>query len=125
MSQGLELLLLFLVLPFLVAGAVIWYISWRSRDEPPPVRTSDVLATGDVGRAEILAVKSMGGFLDTRPMVRVDLRITMDGGDAPFDLQVTQSIPRYALRDVAEGNVTEVRVTPDRQHAAIVLASAE
>ena len=120
MSQGLLLILLFLVLPFLVAGGVIAFISWRSDGGPPPVRTSDVLATGDVGQAEVLAVKNMGGFMDPRPMIRVSLRVTMSEG-APFDLEVTQSIPRPFLGDVAPGNVTEVRVTPDRQTGAIVL----
>jgi len=122
MTQALALLLLFVVLPFAVAGGVIGFVSWRSKDDPPPVRTSDILATGDPGEAEVLTVKAMGGFLDARPMVRMGLRVQA-GGATPFDLEVTQSIPRSSLRDIRPGVRVEVRVTPDRSRAAVVLAA--
>jgi len=121
MTQALALLLLFVVLPFVVAGGVIAFVSWRSKGGPAPVRTSDILATGDPGEAEVLTVKAMGGFLDARPMVRMGLRVQA-GGSAPFDLEVTQSIPRGSLRDIRPGVRVEVRVTPDRSRAAVVLA---
>jgi len=119
-SQALALLLLFVVLPFLVAGLVIAFVSWRSSGDPPPVRTSDVLATGEPGSAEVLTVKPMGGFLDPRPMVRMGLRIRVGASD-PFDLEVTQSIPRAHLRDIKPGETVEVRVTADHSVGAVLL----
>jgi hypothetical protein len=117
-TQAAALLVLFVVLPFVVAGLVIAFISWRSSSDPPPVRTSDILATGEPAEAEILAVKPLGGFLDTRPMVRFDLRI--DVQPSPVELQVTQSVPRALLRGIGVGDRVEVRVTPDRAAAAVV-----
>ena len=121
MSQALALLLLFVVLPFVVAGLVIAFVSWRASGGPPPIRTSEVLATGEAGSAEVLAVKPMGGFLDPRPMVRMDLRVRV-GATEEFELQVTQSIPRGRLRDIRPGETVEVRVTGDRSAGAVLLA---
>jgi hypothetical protein len=119
LTQGLELLALFVVLPFVVAVGVIWFVSWRADGQTPPVRTSEVLATGDEASGEIVNIKTFGGFLDTRPMVRFALRVTADG--EPFDLDVTQSIPRSTLRDLSRGDVVKLRVTRDRRAGAIVL----
>ena len=119
-TQALELLLLFVVLPFLVAGVVIAFVSWRAGGGPPPIRTSDVLAEGIPGRAEIVSIRSMGGFLDGRPMVRIGLRVTAPD-PAPFDLEITQSIPRGLLRDLSTGDVVDVRLTPDHGTGAVVL----
>jgi hypothetical protein len=116
LTQALELLALFVLLPFVVAAGVIWFISWRSRDQTPPVRTSDVLATGDAAQAEILAIKTFGGFLDARPMVRFTLRV--EGTDERLD--VTQSVPRHRLRELSKGDLVDVRLTPDHQNGAIV-----
>lgn len=115
----LPLVLLFVVLPLVVVGPVIWFVSWRSKDETPAVLTSDVLSAGEAAQAEIIAVKSHGGFLDTRPMVRFALRI--GGADGPFDLEIVQSVPRSMLRDLRPGTVVAVRVTADRASAAVVL----
>jgi hypothetical protein len=123
LTQGLELLALFVILPFVVAAGVIRFVSWRSREQTPPVRTSDVLATGQAASGEVLAIKNFGGFLDVRPMVRFTLRVA-DAGE-PFELEVTQSIPRPLLRDIATGDVVEIRLTPDHQNGAIVFAPAE
>jgi hypothetical protein len=120
-TQALELLLLFVVLPFVVAGLVIAFVSWRSSGEPPPIRTSEVLATGDPGSAQVVTVKPMGGFLDPRPMVRMGLRVRV-GATEEFDLEVTQSIPRGRLRDIKPGETVEVRVTGDRRTGAVLLA---
>lgn len=120
-SQAVALLFLFVVLPFFVGGAVLWFVSWRWRGAAPPLRTSDVLASGDAASAEVLSVKPVGGFFDVRPMVRLDLRVTADD-DAPFDVQVTQSIPRVLLSDLRVGDHVEVRVTRDRTAAAVVLS---
>jgi hypothetical protein len=121
-TQALELLVLFVVLPFVVAGLVIAFVSWRSGGGPPPIRTSEVLATGVPGQAEIVAIKAMTGFLDTRPMVRISLRVTAPG-PGPFDLEVTQSIPRSLLRDLTTGSVVDVRLTPDHTAGAVVLGT--
>jgi hypothetical protein len=123
-TQVQALVVLFVVLPFVVAAGVIAFISWRSSDGPPPVRTSDILATGDPGEAEVLAIRSFGGLLDTRPMVRLDLRVTT-AADPAFDLQVTQSLPRPYARALRVGDRVEVRVLPDRSAAAVVPASPE
>jgi len=119
MTQVQAVVLLFVVLPFIVAGAVIAFVNWRSSSGPAPVRTSTILATGEPGEAEVLAIRSFGGLLDTRPMVRVDLRVTSPGPGA-FDLQVTQSLPRPFARSLHVGDRVEVRVLPDRSAAAIV-----
>jgi hypothetical protein len=123
-TQVQALVVLFVVLPFVVAAGVIAFISWRSSDGPPPVRTSDILATGEPGEAEVLAIRSFGGLLDTRPMVRLDLRVTTAANPA-FDLQVTQSLPRPYARALRVGDRVEVRVLPDRSAAAVVPASPE
>jgi hypothetical protein len=123
-TQVQALVVLFVVLPFVVAAGVIAFVSWRSSDGPPPVRTSDILATGDPGEAEVLAIRSFGGLLDTRPMVRLDLRVTTAASPA-FDLQVTQSLPRPYARALRVGDRVEVRVLPDRSGAAVVPASSD
>ena len=119
MTQVQALVILFVILPFAVAGGVIWFVTWRSSGDPPPIRTSEVLARGEPGEAEVLAVRSFGGLLDTRPMVRLDLRITTAGRSA-FDLQVTQSFPRAYARTLGPGDHVEVRVTADGAAAAVV-----
>jgi hypothetical protein len=119
-SQSAALFFLFIVLPFFVGAAVLWFVSWRWRGATPPVRTSEVLATGDAADGEVLSVKPLGGFFDLRPMVRLGVRVTPpDGGS--FDLEVTQSIPRVLLKGLRTGDRVEVRVTPDRTVAAVVL----
>jgi hypothetical protein len=123
-TQVQALVVLFVLLPFVVAAGVIAFVSWRSSDGPPPVRTSDILATGERGDAEILAIRSFGGLLDTRPMVRLDLRVSTAGDDA-FDLQVTQSLPRPYARRLRVGDRVEVRILADRSAGAVVPAAPE
>ena len=124
MTQVQALVVLFVVLPFVVAGGVIAFVSWRSSADAPPVRTSTILSIGDPGDAEVLAIRSFGGLLDTRPMVRLDLRVSTPG-DAPFDLQVTQSFPRPYARALRVGDRVAVRVLPDRTAAAVIPATPE
>ena len=119
----MALVLLFVVLPFVVAGVVVAYIWWRSSGGPAPLRTSDVLATGEPAEAEVLSVKAMTGPLDVRPMVKMGLRISL-GGQPALELEVTQAMPRSRLRDLRPGDVVEVRVTADRAAAAVVLGPA-
>lgn len=119
-NQSKELLFLFVVLPFLVAGAVIAFVSWRSKNKPAPIRTSTILAEGQPAEAEVLSVRSLASsFLEVRPMVRFLLRVQA-GGDEPFDLEVVQSLPRAAVREFHAGDVIEVRVTPDHSAGAVV-----
>src|SRR5579864_3300781 len=123
MTQVQALVILFVLLPFAVAAGVIAFVNWRSSGDPPPIRTSDILASGDPGEAEILAVRSFGSLLDARPMVRLALRVTTPG-QPPFELQVTQSFSRAYARAVRPGDRVVVRVTPDRGAAAIVVGAA-
>jgi hypothetical protein len=118
-SQSQELLFLFVVLPFLVAGAVIAFVNWRWSGKPAPVRTSTILAEGEPAEAEIVSVRPLGSFLELRPMVRFLLRVRA-GSDEPFDLEVIQSLPRGAMRDFRAGEMVEVRLTPDHSAGAVV-----
>ncbi|HVM66998.1 MAG TPA: hypothetical protein VMU14_19175 [Acidimicrobiales bacterium] len=124
MTQVQALVLLFVVLPFVVAGGVIAFINWRSSSAPPPVRTSTILATGEAGDAVVLGIRSFGGLFDTRPMIRLDLRVTTAGA-GPFDLQVTQSLPRPFARALKVGDRVEVRVLPDHTAGAIVPSTTD
>ncbi len=119
-TQVQALVLLFVLLPFLVAAAVIAFVSWRSKGDPPPIRTSTILAEGYPAEAEVVAVKTLGGFLDMRPMVRFALRVNAGPGEAPFDLEVVQSLPADVARRIRAGDVLDVRVTADRSAGAVV-----
>jgi hypothetical protein len=118
--QSQALVLLFVVLPFLVAGVVIAFVAWRSSGGPPPIRTSAILASGRSAQAEVLSLKVMGTVVDMRPMVRFALRVDAGPDEAPFDLEVVQSLPRGVARDIKPGDVVEVRVTPDHSAGAVV-----
>jgi hypothetical protein len=120
LTQTQALLLLFVVLPFLVAAIVIPFVAWRSSGQPKPIRTSEILAHGTPAEAEILSVRPLGSILDLRPMVRFVLRVTAEPDYAPFELEVIQSLPRGAVRDFHQGERVEVRLTPDRSAGAVV-----
>lgn len=121
--------MLFVVLPFVLAAVVVPFVAWRHRDDPKPVLTSEILATGVRGHAEIVSVRSLGTVLDLKPMVRFVLRVTTDapapGGDdpgaEPFELEVVQSIPRSLVGVYRPGDRVEVRLTPDNSAGAVVL----
>ena len=121
LTKGQALLLLFVVLPFLVAGVVIAFVSWRWSGRPAPIRTSAILADGYPADAEVLAVRQLGNILDTRPMVRFSLRVNPGADEEPFELEVVQSLPRDAFRQIRPGQVVEVRLTADRSAGAVVL----
>lgn len=112
------LVLLFVVLPFAVAGLVLGFVSWRTSGDPAPPRTSDILRTGDAADAEILVVRNMGQILDVKPMVRVRLRVTPASAE-PFEIEVTQSFARDEMRALQVGRTVPVRVLADRSAAAI------
>jgi hypothetical protein len=123
LSASQALVLLFVFLPFAVAALVIPFVAWRHRGDPKPVLTSEILATGEVARAEILTVRSLGNILDLRPMVRFGLRVTAGTAEDPFELEVVQSIPRSLLGVYQAGDLVEVRITSDRSAGAVVLGS--
>lgn len=120
LSQNQALLLLFVVLPFVLAALVIPFVAWRHRGDPKPIRTSDILAHGRAGRAEVLSVRALGSILDMRPMVRFKLRVSADAGDPPFELEVVQSFPRSVVADFRAGDEVEIRLSEDRSAGAIV-----
>lgn len=121
--------MLFVLLPFALAALVIPFVAWRHRGDPKPVLTSEILATGVRGRAEIVSVRSLGSVVDLKPMVRFVLRVDAGGpgpdeaagaGGEPFDLEVVQSVPRSLVGVYRPGDRVEVRLTPDRSAGAVV-----
>jgi hypothetical protein len=120
LSPTQALVVLFVVLPFAVAAVVIPFVAWRNSGGPKPVLTSDILAHGVPARAQIVSVRPLGSFLELRPMVRFLLRVTAPADGAPFELEVIQSLPRYAVRDFQPGDQVEIRLTPDHTAGAVV-----
>jgi hypothetical protein len=93
---------------------------WRNSRGPRPVLTSEILAGGVRGEAEIVSVKTLGSILDVRPMVRFQLKVKASPEEPSFDLEVVQSLPRYVISEFRSGDVVEVRFTPDRTAGAVV-----
>jgi hypothetical protein len=124
LSQASGLLLLFVVLPFVVGGIVMGLVSWRSNSVAPAHRTSDLLEHGEPGRAEVLDLRTLGSFVDVRPMVafRLSVRPGLAGEETDtFELVVTQSIPRRLAAALQPGMVLEVRLSADHTAGAIVV----
>jgi hypothetical protein len=119
LSEAQALVVLFVFLPLALAAVVFPLVAWRSSGTPRPTLTSEILATGVPGEAEILATKVFGSIIDFRPMVRFRLMVRV-GGDEPFELEVFQSLPRGVVHALRPGDLVEVRVTPDRAAGAIV-----
>src|SRR5713101_4926676 len=95
-------------------------VSWRSSEPPAGTRTSELLATGEPASGEILDVRTTGGFLDARPMVQFLVRVRT--AEAPeLEIVVIQSVPRRMLAEMTPGTSVELRLSPDRAAAAIVL----
>jgi hypothetical protein len=124
LSGTAQLLLLFVVLPLAVAPVVVWIVARRAPELAPGLRTSELLRDGEPARAELLSWKDKGpSFLDRRPMVAFQLSVQPadQPGAEPFQLTVTQSVPRVLLKDFREGMTVDVRLSPDRSTGAIVL----
>lgn len=121
LSTTQALVVLFVLLPFALAGVVVPFVAWRHRNDPAPVRTSDILANGTRARAEIVSVRSLGTIVDLKPMVRFVLRVSASEGKPPFDLEVVQAIPRSLVGAYRPGDSVEVRLTPDHSAGAVVL----
>jgi hypothetical protein len=122
LSETQALVVLFVFLPFALALVIIPLVGWMSRNTPRPVLTSEILANGLEGQAEILAVRNMGTIVDVRPMVRFQLRVMPDAGPGVFDLEVVQAIPRQLVGELRVGDTVEVRLTADHSAGAIVWA---
>lgn len=114
------LVVLFVVLPFVLAAVIVPVVGWWSSRGPKPLLTSEILARGLPARAEILSVRPMGGFLDMKPMVRFTLRVSADQAEEPFELEVFQSLPRDLVRDFRVGDTVQIRLSEDRSAGAIV-----
>lgn len=122
LSQVQALVILFVVLPFVLAAIVVPLVAWRSSRGPQPVLTSDILAQGLPGSAEITAVRTLGSVLELRPMVRFNLLVRAEAGGPPFDLEVVQALPRGVIGRFRPGAVVEIRLTPDHSAGAVVWA---
>jgi hypothetical protein len=119
-SGTAALLLLFIVLPIVVAPIVIAIVARRSPVLPPGMRISELLEHGEPGDAELLEWENKGPFLfDSRPMVAFHLSVRCD--DEQFELDLTQSVPRQFVAGLSKGMMLDVRVSPDRTAGAIVL----
>jgi hypothetical protein len=111
---------LFVGLPILVGLVVMSIVHWRSEPVAPGMRTSELLATGELATAEVLDVRTAGGFMDPRPMVGFKLLVTPSAGD-PFQLVVVQPVQRDKIRRVGRGTLVDIRLSADRTAAAVVL----
>jgi hypothetical protein len=122
LSTTQALVVLFVILPFAVAAIIVPLVSWRSSGGPKPVLTSEILSQGVPAEARIISVKTLGGagFLDPRPMVRFMLMVTANRDEEPFELEVVQSFPRAATRELRPGELVEIRLTPDHTAGAIL-----
>lgn len=120
LSPNEALVVLFVLLPIALAAVLVPLMVWRSSRGPRPILTSEILATGLPGEAEILSVRPLGSFLEVHPMVRFVLRV-VDGADSgPFELEVVQSLPRVVVGTFRPGDRVEVRFTPDHAAGAVV-----
>jgi len=118
LSQSAELLLLFVVAPFFVAGIVIAIVVSRAETVPPELRTSALLENGEPARAELVDWRNRAMFfLDRRPMVA--FRLSVHGSGEPFELVVVQSVTRQVLSGLSRGMDVDVRLSADRTAGAI------
>lgn len=110
-----------MVLPFFVAGIVIFIVVSRSPDVPAGLRTSSLLADGEPATGELLdwKVKSTV-FMDRRPMVAMRIAVR-DAGE----LNVTQAIPRPLLAALQEGMTLDLRLSPDGAAAAVIFPTPD
>lgn len=116
-SQSSALLLLFVVLPVVLAPIVIAYVDRHSPAAKEGERTSDLLRDGEETRAELIRWRLLTTFLfDPRPMVEFELRFE-DG----HELTTTQAVPRPLVGDIRTGMEMIVSVNADRSAGAVVL----
>lgn len=122
LSTTEALVILFVILPVALAAVIFPLVAWRAERSggEKPVLTSDILASGVPGRAQIVSVRPLGSIVDMRPMVSFRLKVVTSPAGEPFDLEVIQSFPRSALRQFRPGDTVEVRLTPDLSRGAVV-----
>ena len=118
MSLGSALLLLFVVVPVVLAVAVIALVQWRAPEVPAEHLTSELLRDGTRANGTLVEWHITGqSFLDRRPMV--DFRVAVRE-DEP-ELSITQSVPRDVLNRMKPGMPVEVRLSEDGSAGALVL----
>jgi hypothetical protein len=120
MSATAQLLLLFVVLPLIVAPIVIAIVVRRAPTVPPGHLISELLENGEPAEAELIAWKNKGPFLlDGRPMVAFNLSVRSE--DEAYQLVIVQSVPRPLIGRLVKGMTLDIRVSPDHTAGAIVL----
>ena len=123
MSLGTALLLLFVVVPVVVAVGVVALVQWRSPDVPAEHLTSELLRDGTPAKGTLVEWHITGqSFLDRRPMV--DFRVALREDEAA-ELSITQSVPRDVLHRIKPGMPVEVRLSKDGVAGAVVFEPDE
>jgi hypothetical protein len=119
LTQVQELVILFVLLPIVVAAIMVPLMVWRLSKGPRPILTSELLAHGTPADGKILSVRSLGNVLDPRPMVRFKLEVTVEPSEETFELEVVQSFPRSLVHLFRPGDLVRLRLSPDRSAGAI------
>jgi hypothetical protein len=119
LSQAQGLVIVFVILPIVAGAIIVPLLVWRLSKSPRPMLTSELLAQGTPAEGTILNVRSLGNVLDSRPMVRFRLRVTVEAGDVPFELEVVQAFPRSMVGVFRPGDIVRLRLSPDRSIGAI------
>ena len=122
-SQGMALLILFVVVPVVAAVAVVAFVQWRSPRVPAGHLTSELLRDGTPAQATLLDWRTPGqSFLDRRPMVT--LRVAVHD-DESAELTITQSVPRAVLHRMKPGMRLDVRLSEDGLAGAVAFEDDE
>ena len=118
MGLGTALLLLFVVVPVVVAVAVVALVQWRSPEVRPEHLTSELLRDGTPAKGTLLEWHLTGqSFLDRRPMVDFRVAVLEDESE---EMSITQSVPRDVLHRMEPGMPVEVRLSKDGCAGALV-----
>lgn len=70
-----------------------------------------LLATGIPGAGTITAIQDTGTIVNYNPQVVIDMTVAVEG-QAPYDLQLTTSVPQIHIPLIQPGNTIGVRVDP-------------
>ena len=117
LSDSSALLLLFVVLPLVLAPIVIVYVDRRSPKVVEGARTSELLQDGEPVQAELVGWRILTTFFfDPRPMIEFTVRFA-DGAE----LVTTQAVPRLLVGDLRTGMELVVSVNAERTAGAVVL----
>jgi hypothetical protein len=124
LSQNTSLLLLFVGLPFVVGGIVMTLVARRGPHVPPEHRVSEILARGELAEGQVLDLRRLGSPLDVRPMVAFRLEVHAVANSepfSPFELVVTQAVPRHLAGRLRSGLSLPVRLSQDHSAGAVIL----